>query len=1092
MMWRSLRAILAPLFVAVVLLGAVAPANASTSRPTTFALQSTPGRFAHLSSQGQDVCAQNVPAGVAHCDSVLGVAPAVLPNQVSVSTPAVSTLGDDGAYSPSYLQSAYDVASASRTNAGGAGQIVAIVDAYGDPTIVSDLAYYRSFFKLSPCPVGVVGAANPSCALQVANESGAASPLPPPNTSWGLEESIDADMVSAICPKCQILLIETSSAAISDLGAGVNTAVGLGATVVSNSYGSTEYPSEVADTNAYFDHPGVAIVAASGGAGYGVQFPAASPDVVAVGGTSLVQRGDAGARDGTSTVWSDTGAGCSAYEPKPSWQVDTGCANRSDNDVAAVADPTTGVWVYDTTGFSGLVVAGGTSVATPIIGSLYALAGPFQRASDAAQSLYVNHDELTSVVIGSDGPCATYLCDAAHAQGNYNGPTGLGTPTVLPNSAGAFVMTSDAAVTTTPDRPTLTTADASPTSVALSWTPPTGSSVAPSGYEVLEGDNGAAPAPPPINTSPVTTNRYVVENLTYGERYSFSVEAIGAGGTSPPSNTLSVFTSTVAGMASAPLDVVASPGQNLAVITWSRPASSGATPITSFDVTDHANASCVDVVANGPVNSCTADGLNAGESYVFYVAANNNAGASPWSSASVAVTLGGVPGPPVDVTAVSGDQSATVSWDPPLAQGGSAIVGYRASDASGHVCSVAVTASAQDSCVIDGLTNGDSYQFVVTSTNSAGTSAGSALSAPVLIATNTPALSVSAGENFACALFRGGTVRCWGDNNYGQLGNGTFVSSATQVQVHDVAGATQVSSGINSACAVIAHGAVKCWGANTFSQLGDDSTNDAPTPVSVRGLTGVRVLTSGFQFRCALLRGGAVKCWGYNDNGQLGNGTYVTERTPVVVRGLTGATTIVVDEDHACAIVANGVVKCWGANEYGQLGDRSRAVSRVPVTVRGLRGVTAIGVGFSNTCALLRDRTVACWGYNGDGELGDTTTVNEIVPTLVAGVTNVVKLADGNFNSCAEMVNGSVKCWGFDSSTTLSDNATSTAAPSAPALNLEGNLTLSLDSGYSCSLLANQTVECWVDGSPTVNVLWFPDRASPSAPNPTNVAVKHR
>lgn len=1084
-MRTSFRAVLTLLFAGSLLSLTVA-GGASAITHSSSPSKSQSSEQAKIASQGQSVCSQDVPAGIAHCNSELGVQPAVLPNQTGVGIPAVSTLGDDGAYSPAYLQSAYNIASATKLYGGGAGQIVAIVDAHSNPNIASDLAYYRNFFKLSACPVGAVSSARTSCDLQIVNESGASSPLPVNDASWGFEESMDVDMVSAICPRCQILLVETKSAAMNDLGTGVNTAVSLGATVVSNSYGSAEYPSEVSDSNLYFNHPRVPLVAASGDTGYGVEFPAASPDVVAVGGTSLLQNSANGVRDGSSTTWNDSAGGCSAYEPKPSWQRDTGCANRTVNDVAAVADPSTGVWAYDTFSFGGLIVAGGTSVATPIIGAMYALAGPSNAALYPGQDLYANQDELTRVGVGSDGTCGTYLCNAAYSQGAYNGPTGLGTPSTSPNSMSAFGTASGSVVPPTLVPPVLVSATAANASVTLQWNPPLGSGPPPNGYEVLEGVGGQTPAPPPINATEITTNTYLVSGLTNGTQYNFSVEAQSSSGTSLPSNVLSATPTSSTGVPSAPRNVVASPGTAQAVVSWAVPSSSGSAPITSYTVTNQQGGSCTDLAGSVPANSCTVNGLTNGQRYVFAVEASNANGAGPWSSNSAAVSPGGVePGAPMNVVAVSGNQSATVSWSPPLADGGSAITSYTASDGPTHACSVLVTASSLDSCSISALTNGATYQFSVTSTNGAGTSASSALSKPVLVAANTPATSVSAGEDFACALFAHGTVKCWGNNTYGQLGDGNYVSSATQVQVRGITGATQISSGINSACVLLARGAVKCWGANTFSQLGNNSRTNSSMPVSVTGLIGVRLLTSGFHYRCALLTGGTAKCWGYNDNGQLGNGTFITEKIPVPVVGLTHVTDIVVDEDHACAILAGGAVKCWGANNYGQLGNQSRSVSRVPVAVRGLGAVKDVGVGFSNTCALLRNGTVKCWGFNGDGELGDTTTSNSMVPVTVKGMSHVTHLAVGDFNSCAQVANGSVSCWGLNSSVILSANSTSTAAPSAADLNLSGELNLSIDSGYSCSLLRNRTVECWINGAPSATVLWFPNLASPSGINVT-------
>jgi subtilase family serine protease len=317
--------------------------------------------------------------------------------------------------SPANLDSAYKLSAS-----GGAGKTVAIVDAYDDPNAEKDLATYRSTYGLPACTT-----AN-GCFKKV-NQTGGTS-YPTGDTGWSEEISLDIDMVSAICPQCHILLVEASSPSYANLGTAVNTAVRLGANAVSNSYGGGESSSETSyDT--YYNHPGVAITVSSGDSGYGVEYPAASRYVTAVGGTSL--KSASTSRGWSETAWSGAGSGCSAYEAKPSWQHDTSCSRRTVADVSAVADPATGVAVYDTYGESGWLVFGGTSVASPIIASVYAL-GSFAGTSVPAALAYANTGSLFDVTSGSNGSCGgTYLCTA---KAGYDGPTGLGTP----NGTGAF------------------------------------------------------------------------------------------------------------------------------------------------------------------------------------------------------------------------------------------------------------------------------------------------------------------------------------------------------------------------------------------------------------------------------------------------------------------------------------------------------------------------------------------------------------------------------------------------------------------------------------------------------------------------------
>jgi subtilase family serine protease len=267
------------------------------------------------------------------------------------------------------------------------------------------------------------------------NETGGSS-YPSSNTGWSEETALDLDMVSATCPYCHILLVEASSNGYNDLGAAVDEAASLGAAAISNSYGGSEWSGEATE-DPHYDHPGIAVTASAGDGDYGVEYPAASPYVTAVGGTSLRQASTA--RGWTETVWGSqlvqgryqgTGSGCSAYEPQPAPQAALGltaCSHRMVADVAADADPYTGVAVYDTEGGEpGWMVFGGTSAASPLIASVYALSG--QTAGQGASLAYANTASLFDVTSGSNSPsgCSpSYLCTG---QVGYDGPTGLGTP----------------------------------------------------------------------------------------------------------------------------------------------------------------------------------------------------------------------------------------------------------------------------------------------------------------------------------------------------------------------------------------------------------------------------------------------------------------------------------------------------------------------------------------------------------------------------------------------------------------------------------------------------------------------------------------
>jgi subtilase family serine protease len=381
--------------------------------PSAVAVAQTPSGAASSAFGERGVCGRPGRVDEARCF-------AHVRTHATTGKPAVTT-GPAG-YSPVQLQTAYGLTGAA-ASAGG-GQTVAIVDAYDNPNVEADLAAYRSAFGLPPCT-----SAN-GCFRKVDQHGG--TTYPAGNTSWGQEIDLDVDMVSAVCPKCHILLVEAASNSLANLGNAVNEASVLGTDAISNSYGATEFLGETS-YEAYYNHPGVAVTVSAGDSGYGPEFPAASRYVSAVGGTTL-KLTSTGTR-ASETVWSGTGSGCSAYVPKPAFQHDAGCARRTIGDVAADADPNTGVAVYDTYGSTGganWYVFGGTSVASPIIAATYALAGNTAALSGAASLYVAPSGSLFDVTTGSNGRCTTrknssmaYLCTGAVG---YDGPTGNGTP----------------------------------------------------------------------------------------------------------------------------------------------------------------------------------------------------------------------------------------------------------------------------------------------------------------------------------------------------------------------------------------------------------------------------------------------------------------------------------------------------------------------------------------------------------------------------------------------------------------------------------------------------------------------------------------
>ncbi len=552
---------------------------------------SGPGFHVHRGTRGEsdvNACSFAVARGSAHCDVHIRtdvLARSRRPARSGGAHPDL--LGDNGAYDPAYLDSAYDVAAAAAAADGGEGQTVAVVDAYNDPNVASDLASYRSYFGLPGCPAGVVSPSARGCVFEKVSQSGSQSTFPSSNPSWSTEISLDVEMVSAICAKCQILLVEANDNSDANLGPAINEAVSLGANAVSNSWGGPEDSFEGAESADYYDHPGVAIVASSGDGGYGVEFPAASRYVTAVGGTSLTQLTNTGTREGSETAWRGAGAGCSAYEPKPSWQHDAGCSNRSVADVSADANPETGVWVYDTYDTRGWGIYGGTSAASPIIASYFALAGnsPLSSAT-LAEYPYDSPGSLYDVTSGSDGNCTpSYLCTAGVG---YDGPTGLGSPGGLPDSIAAFgpggppPPPPPPPPPIAPGAPSGLAARASSGQVQLAWAAPA-VGTAPFTYDVYESTTSATSGFSLIEAgSGLTATGFTATGLSNGTVYYFRVTATNTLGQGPPSAVVSATPSAKPTVPGPPLNMTATGSTKGVLLSWNAPASNGGSPVTSY------------------------------------------------------------------------------------------------------------------------------------------------------------------------------------------------------------------------------------------------------------------------------------------------------------------------------------------------------------------------------------------------------------------------------------------------------------------------------------------------------------------------------
>jgi subtilase family serine protease len=425
-------------------------------------------------------------------------------------------------YGPVQFQTAYGLTAAA---AASTSEVVAIVDAYDDSSAKSNLDTFSTNFGLAVMPT-CPGAPAAGCFKKV-NQTGG-STLPAGNTGWGLEISLDLDTVHAVCPNCGILLVEANSNNDSDLYTAEDYAAAH-ANVVSNSWGGGEYGSQTVD-DSHFNHPGVAITVSSGDSGYagGVEYPSSSRYVTAVGGTTLNLNGTN--NRASETVWNGAGSGCSAYDSKPGWQTDGGCAMRTVADVSADADPNTGAAVYDTYGYGGWLQVGGTSLAAPLIGSVYALAGVGGTSGYPSSYPYAHTASLYDVTSGSNGSCSpSYLC---HGAVGYDGPSGLGTP----NGTAAF----SSGGAPPPPAPTVTSfspaSGAASTAVDVQGTNFTGATgvtfngTPDTTFTVNSSTDISAHVPSGATTGPI---QVTTPNGTGTSTSSFTVTGGGGGGSAP-------------------------------------------------------------------------------------------------------------------------------------------------------------------------------------------------------------------------------------------------------------------------------------------------------------------------------------------------------------------------------------------------------------------------------------------------------------------------------------------------------------------------------------------------------------------------------
>lgn len=335
------------------------------------------------------------------------------------------------------------------------------------------------------------------------------------------------------------------------------------------------------------------------------------------------------------------------------------------------------------------------------------------------------------------------------------------------------------------------------------------------------------------------------------------------------------------------------------------------------------------------------------------------------------------------------------------------------------------------------------------------------------------------GDTHSCATTSSGELKCFGRNDFGQIGNDSTTNQLTPLTVTGLSsGVLSCTARYQNSCAVSATGQAYCWGWNDFGQLGDNSTNESHTPVSVTGMTNAVQISVGPYHTCARKSDGTAWCWGSNNAGRLGDGTTVTQTTPVQVKGvgglgfLTGVTDISAGESHSCAVKGQKVY-CWGLNDRGQLGDGTNTLSTTPLLISGIPDVVQVSASYVNTCARTSAGALYCWGNNDYGVLGDGTTDDRHSPVQVLGpggsgyLTNVIDIANTREHKCAALSDGSAYCWGYNNHQQLGDGTTTNSSYPVRVKGVGGVGFLSdvkrISGGqfYSCAIRTNHTVWCW-------------------------------